>query len=55
MLEDLADLEEIARVTEHRGRLRENARMIEAEAGMCASSTVLRTDSGGRTEGVMLV
>ncbi|XP_038825999.1 WD repeat domain phosphoinositide-interacting protein 4-like [Salvelinus namaycush] len=42
--------EEIARASERRGRLREDARVMAAEAGMSASSTVFRADSGGRAE-----
>ena len=42
--------EEIARASERRGRLREDVRAMAAEAGMSASSTVFRADSGGRTE-----
>ena len=48
--EDLA--EEIARASEPRGCLSEDVRVMAAEACMRPSSTVLRTDSGGRTEGV---
>ena len=43
---------EIARASEPRGRLREDVRVMAAEAGTSASSTVLCADSGGRTEGV---
>jgi hypothetical protein len=48
--EDLA--EEIARASEPRSRLKEDVRVMAAEASMSASSTVPREDSGGRTEGV---
>lgn len=48
--EDLA--EEIARASDPRGRLREDVRVMAAEAGMSASSNVFRADSGGWTEGV---
>jgi hypothetical protein len=41
--EDLA--EEIARASDHRGCLRETARMMAVEASMSALSTVLRVDS----------
>ena len=48
--EDL--VEEIARASEPRGHLREDVRVMAAEAGMSPSSTVFRADSSGWTEGV---
>lgn len=50
--EDLA--EEIARASDPRGRLREDVRVMAAEAGMSASSTVLCAVSGGRNLGLRM-